>query len=411
MNRLKTVNTPIYGHYGWLIVTTAMLCNFSALGLGRLALGMLLPSMGISLNLSYAEMGLISTFNFIGYLVSVLSSGWLMERYSARHLVVIGTIMVGITMFLIGQATSYFWILLLYFLTGIGSGGSTIPLMTIVTIWFTKERRGRATGYVVAGTGLAILLSGKLIPYLNELWDEEGWRLNWMVLSGIVLTVALLSSFILRNKPEDIGLLPVGNASKQVPGTIAEEVGFSYTKKDVVFIGALFAVFGFTYVIYSTFLVTSLVQEHGYSEENAGNLWSVIGFLSIFSGPIFGSISDRWGRSNALVMIYSIQSVAYFLAATLLPGIFLYISVCLFGLVAWSIPSVIVALVADKVGSSNTARILGYITIASAGAQIIGPLIAGIVAEQTGSFAASFFIAGVVTIIGTYLSFKSRKKS
>jgi len=45
-------------HYGWLITISGIFCIFACLGLGRFSLGMLLPSMGEALELSYSEMGL-----------------------------------------------------------------------------------------------------------------------------------------------------------------------------------------------------------------------------------------------------------------------------------------------------------------------------------------------------------------
>ncbi|MFN3480749.1 MAG: YbfB/YjiJ family MFS transporter, partial [Thermodesulfovibrionales bacterium] len=62
-------------HYGWLIVLSGTLCIFACLGLGRFTIGMILPSIATSLGLTYSQMGLISTANFIGYLISVFVSG------------------------------------------------------------------------------------------------------------------------------------------------------------------------------------------------------------------------------------------------------------------------------------------------------------------------------------------------
>ncbi|MBK5105145.1 MAG: YbfB/YjiJ family MFS transporter, partial [Burkholderiales bacterium] len=62
-------------YYGWVIVATGALSTLACLGFGRFALGMLLPSMADTLGLTYAQMGFISTGNFIGYLVSVFFSG------------------------------------------------------------------------------------------------------------------------------------------------------------------------------------------------------------------------------------------------------------------------------------------------------------------------------------------------
>ena len=70
-------------HYGWIIAITGMAVLFSCLGLGRFALGMLLPSMGSSLNLNYSQMGLIGTANFIGYMVSVVLAGLIARAIGA----------------------------------------------------------------------------------------------------------------------------------------------------------------------------------------------------------------------------------------------------------------------------------------------------------------------------------------
>lgn len=87
-------------HYGWVVVGTGTLAIFAALGLGRFALGMLLPSMAASLPLSYDEMGYIGTGNFIGYLVAVLVSGRLAGRLGARRMIAGGLLLVGGSMLL-----------------------------------------------------------------------------------------------------------------------------------------------------------------------------------------------------------------------------------------------------------------------------------------------------------------------
>jgi|GEM_PF-6412921 len=73
-------------HYGWHIVWAGTLCIFASLGLGRFALGMLLPAMGGSLRLSYSQMGLVSTMNFVGYLIAVFFCGTLTARFGHRRL-------------------------------------------------------------------------------------------------------------------------------------------------------------------------------------------------------------------------------------------------------------------------------------------------------------------------------------
>ena len=82
--------------YRWLIVVAGICGLFASLGIGRFALGMLLPAMGEALKLSYAEMGGIGTVNFCGYLLAVLLCGNLSRRYSPRLLISVALLVVGL---------------------------------------------------------------------------------------------------------------------------------------------------------------------------------------------------------------------------------------------------------------------------------------------------------------------------
>jgi MFS family permease len=392
-------------HYGWYIMVTGTLCLFASLGLGRFSLGVLLPSMGKSLQLSYSQMGLIGTLNFIGYLIAVLFCGKLTRRFGARRLIGTALTIIGLSMILIGWAKNLYLILTLYLLTGIGSGLSNVPMVSLISCWFASNKRGRATGFVAIGSGFAIILSGKLIPYLNTVYDQ-GWRVSWFVLGTIVLCVAAICSLILRNSPQECGLLPVGMTTE--PHFDKRRNSFAEAPKlrsaIILHCAAIYFLFGFTYVIYATFIVTTLVQEKGFSETVAGNFWSWVGLLSLFSGPVFGIISDRFGRRPALMLVFTIQAVAYLFIALDLPQIFLYLSIGCFGIVVWSVPSIMAALVGDYAGTERVASLFGFVTFIFGLGQIIGPFLAGLLAEMSGSFSSSFLMATCLAIMAVFLS-------
>jgi fucose permease len=75
---------PPSARYAWVIVGTGTLTIFACLGLGRFALGMLLPSMAAGLSLTYAQCGAIGTANFLGYLAAVVAAGSIAGRFGAR---------------------------------------------------------------------------------------------------------------------------------------------------------------------------------------------------------------------------------------------------------------------------------------------------------------------------------------
>jgi len=391
-------------HYGWYIVAAGTLCIFACLGLGRFSLGMLLPSMGRALKLSYSQMGLISTSNFIGYLCGVLVSSRLMRRIGARKLIAASLLLVGVSMVSVGLAERLPLLILFYTATGIGSALANIPIMALVSIWFTSRRRGKAAGFIVIGSGPAIVLSGWLIPIINNQY-ANGWRINWFFLGIMVIVVAALCYFVIRNAPHEMGLEPVGAGenSPEEP-TTPEFRNVTLRSPVVLHCAAIYFLFGFTYVIYATFIVTALVQEKGFPESVAGHFWSWVGLLSILSGPVFGTFSDRFGRKAALMTVFSIQAVAYLLIGLDLPEIFLYLSIGCFGIVAWSIPSIMAALVGDYAGLQRVAAIFGFVTFVFGLGQIAGPYLAGVIAQLTGRFSGSFLMACGMAIFAVFLS-------
>jgi MFS family permease len=155
--------------------------------------------------------------------------------------------------------------------------------------------------------------------------------------------------------------------------------------------------------------VTTLVKERGFPEAIAGNFWSWVGFLSLFSGPVFGTLSDRIGRKAGLMIVFGLQLLAYVLVAARLPPFFLYLSIGFFGVCAWSIPSIMVAAVGEYVGQDKALAAFGFITFIFGLGQITGPSVAGVLAERTGSFSSSFFMAAAFAAAAIVLTSFLRK--
>ncbi|MBE0603739.1 MAG: YbfB/YjiJ family MFS transporter [Deltaproteobacteria bacterium] len=391
--------TPLPGgrrvHYGWVVVPAGMLCVMAALGFGRFALGMLLPSMAATLHLTYSEMGFIGTANFLGYLVSALLSARVSGRTGPRKFIFFALLSVGFSLAAMSAAGGFRTVLILYMIAGIGSAGANIPVMGLVSAWFTSRLRGRAAGFIVIGSGFAIMITGLLIPYVNRRVGPEGWRSSWLILGGITVLIACAGFALLRNRPQEMGLAPLGGGeapARPPHGAEGKETSI-YRKGVIYYLGIIYFLFGFTYPIYTMFIVTVLVKEWGFPENVAGNFWMWIGFLSLFSGPVFGTLSDRLGRKAGLIAVFSLQAVSYLLVASRLPGVFLYLSIGFFGMVAWSIPSIMAASMGDYVGAGKAAEALGLVTFIFGLGQMSGPAIAGMLAERAGSFSVSFYMA------------------
>lgn len=391
-------------HYGWLIVAAGGLGIFACIGLARFALGMLLPAMGADLHLSYGQMGTISTANFLGYLAGILVAAPLVRRVGARLLTTLALLIAGLSMAAIACTANLSGIIVLYTFTGIGSALANIPIMGLLSAWFASRLRGKAAGWVVSGNGAAIVFAGLSVPWMNTL-SPWSWRLSWLVLGMLVCLIALLCLLVLRNRPQDLGLAPAG-AVAQAKVYQPHQLGSvrSVPLQLILHCGAIYAIFGFTFVSYATFIVTTMVRQYGFSQQVAGSFWCWVGVLSLFSGPLFGMLADRSGRRVALMAAFAVQTLAYLLVGLNLGELALYCSIGCFGIVAWAIPSIMAALSGDYAGADKAVSLFSAITLLFAGGQVAGPSLAGWIAEKTGTFCGSFLLAAALTATAVLLA-------
>ena len=385
-------------HYGWIIVMVGTLVIFACLGLARFAFGMLLPSMSAGLGMSYDEMGFLGTGNFTGYLVAVALAPFLLRRFTPRQMIASGLFLIALCMLGIAAGNSYLLILILYTLVGIGSGFANIPVMVLVSFWFRREKRGRAAGLIVVGSGFAIIFSGFLIPVLNQSFGQHGWRIGWMLLGLIVTMVAVVAAVLVRNDPAEKGLSPVGMIKDSEYDPSISRGSFS-PLSILTHLGGLYFIFGATYVIYGTFIVTTMVEEYAYAEASAGGFWSWVGVFSLFSGTLFGLLSDKMGRKGGLMTVFTVQTLAYLLAGCRMGPVALFGSVVLYGVAVFAIPAIMAAAVGDYLGKARAAAAFSIITVCFAVGQTIGPAIAGMVAESTGTFTGTYLASALLTAV------------
>ncbi len=379
---------------------------FACLGLGRFSLGMLLPSMGISLKLSYSQMGLIGTGNFVGYMISVILAGIIAKSIGARWTIFWGLIMVGGSMMMISRATGFIGVMVLYIATGVGSGLANVPMMGLVSHWFLKTTRGRAAGVMLSGNGLAIVFAGFFIPWVNTTMGDEGWRTGWLTIGAISMIISTVAALLLRNDPGEKGLQPLGDAPPAAASsdTTSSETKSPAIKRTMVHLGCIYTLFGATYVVFATFIVTAMVNERGFGENTAGTFWAIVGALSIFSGPLFGWLSDRLGRKIGMMLVFGLFTISYILVAANLPNLFLYASIGIFGLAVWSIPTIMSAAVGDYTGPERAVKAFGFITVFFGMGQITGPAVAGYLADLTGSFSMAFWLCAILTGLAIVLT-------
>ena len=169
--------------------------------------------------------------------------------------------------------------------------------------------------------------------------------------------------------------------------SVSEEISVAATRSwpILLHLGVIYALFAATGLTYTTFIVTTMVDDLSVGVAAAGLLWAGIGGLSIFSGGLFGTISDRLGHRAGMLSALFVQAVAYALIAAGTGMVGLYLSIILFGLSAWSLPSIVAAAAGDYLGPEKAAAGFAILTLMFAFGQVLGPAGAGILAGWTGA--------------------------
>lgn len=377
---------------------------FGALGLGRFAYSVVLPAMQEGLRLDNTQAGALATANLAGYLASCLVGGALASRFGPRIVIACGLALAAAGMLMTGTAAGFASAMVWRALTGIGSGASNVPVMGLMSSWFAPRRRGLATGIAVAGSSIALILTGPLVPrILPASPGGEGWRTCWFIFGGVTLALAAGAAALLRNSPSDVRSQPLGADTAQPSATVQSgsiRLGDVYTKPIVWFLGLVYVAFGFSYIIYMTFFTKCLVADGGYTQAQAGRLFMAMGWFSLLCGPIWGSVSDVIGRRGALAIVYLVHAAAFSLFPLWPAPQGFFLSAALFGLSAWSIPGIMAATCGDLLGPRLAPAALGFITVFFGLGQAAGPYVAGAMADASGSFWSALWLAAGTALLG-----------
>jgi MFS family permease len=396
-------------HYGWVIVGLSVAIVVGALGFGRFGYTVVLPSMKLGLGIGAVKSADLATGNMIGYLSFSVISGVLAARFGTRAVISFFMLVVSSSMLLSGLANSYPVALIARTLTGIGSAGTNIPVMALVAVWFSPRRRGLATGIAVSGASIGLVITGLLVPRILRKFGPGGWRQAWFVFAAFALLVAVMGLILLRNTPAQKGLTPVGSKGNQfeektaLAGAVRKPTlnwSLLYKSGQIWHLAGIYVLFGFSYVIYATFFVDYLTSEAGFAISRAGSLWSAIGMISIVSGFVWGSVSDRLGRKYGLALVFLLQAASYALFGLWrsVPGF--YLSALFFALTAWSVPAIMAASAGDLLGARMAAAAFGFISLWLSVGQALGPFVAGRIAAVSGSYSYAFVAAAVAAVLG-----------
>jgi sugar phosphate permease len=354
--------------------------------------------------------GLIATGNFIGYLVVSVVGGFLASRFGARNIIFLSLLVTGVGLFLTGLSDSFSFAFVARLISGFGNGGVPVPMITLPAIWFSVRKRGLAMGMVNMGVGLGLSVAGLLLPYCISYYGPEGWKYAWYLMGVTVFACSFVCYALLRDHPREKGLTMYGGDGHEEQASVPQNITLASALRRVVGeseiwgLSCVYFAYGFSYMIYLTFFIAYLTRELGMHAAEAGRIFALLGFLSIFCGLPWGSLSDRIGRRYASTFAYLTLAVSFLLFAFYKQPLGVYLSAMIFGLTAFAIPVIVAAAVGDAVGGQLASAGFGFVTLSFGIGQAFAPFFGGWIKDTTGTFTTAFVLSTLVAILGAFFS-------
>lgn len=297
----------------------------------------------------------------------------------------------------------------------LGQGSLTLIANWIVGEWF-QQYRGRAAGLCGVGGTMSVLF----IPQLNNyLINEFGWRNAWVIL-GVVVAVSLIlpAMLFLRNRPEDLGLLPDWKHPSNTSGTSHEPVNSekidhaehlpetqvhralvdanSFTAAEAIRCSAFWKVASVvaTVSLVGTGLVfhqVSIVADLGVSRSDAISAMGVQAVAATVSTLLAGYLTDRMPVRFILAMSMLLEVIAILLLLNL-PGpkwVFAYSA--MLGLHGGIIRSAGSIVWINYFGRKHQGSIQGYSMSVMVLAAALGPLPLALCRDYLGNYEVGLY--------------------
>ena len=387
--------------YGWKIVGAGALINFFSIGLPFYAFSVFYIHLQEEFNAGRFLISSTLSILIIAGGVFAPICGHLVDRYSIKNILSLGSLLFGLGLIALGFCQNYYQFLIVYgtiLSLGITLFGN-LSTAKLISFWFNKKN-GSAMGYAALG----ISLSGVFIPpiavYLIGIFD---WRITYMIF-GIFVIVFFLPfcrSFII-NKPSEVnqnidGIEPLDEDSSKVEGKIMNF--WSIVKIPAFWI--LIIIFSLQFCanlgVYSH--IFPYVSDLGFDIKKAGYAVSVGAFGAALGKLVFGKLIDIFSARITLWISIIIQGIGILLVSSSSAYSLLLLSVLIMSLGLGGTVPLMNILFSKTFSSINFGKALGLAVPFMVPIQVIGGPLSGWLYDTYGNYDLAFSLnAGVCFI-------------
>jgi sugar phosphate permease len=396
---------PVRGHYAWKILALCFGAILFAQGV-RLSFGAFVNPWQDTYDASRGTITLIGSLSFLVYGGSQPFVGRAVDRFGIRRTLTASTLLVAFGLVLSALAQSVWQLALAYgVVASLGFGGASgVAASVAVTYWFS-ERRGLAFALVEAGFGAGQLL---LVPLALGLVSLIGWR-ETLVAGAALLAIGVAPVLWrwLRDRPADVGLLPIGGPlpaaveAHEHPDAPPAAIGLGQLLRSRGFwgLGIPFFVCGITTTGFVDTHLIPLAQDHGIPGGTAGLAVALLAAANVTGILLSGPLADRVDNRLLLAGLYGTRALSFVALATIVDQRALIGFAVLFGLVDFSVVAPTQWLAARYVSPQTVGLAFGCLNGIHQLGSAFGAWIPGVLYDATGSYDTMLTAAIVVLVV------------
>ena len=345
-------------------------------GLGRFAYTPIIPYMQTTLNISSADIGLLASSNYLGYLIGSIIPLVYSFANKQRLTLYLSVFVSIITLGLMGATEEFYIFSLLRFFQGISGAIGLVIATNLIFSQITDTGRIDLRLAHISGFGVGMFLSAIAI-WICSMFELQ-WNYQWFVIAilCLVLTIPIISSPL--EKGSEASIDASSHSNRLSLGFVGISVGYFF--------------FGFGYIIFGTFIAALAVNTPALENIQHAS-WIVVGVSAMPAIFVWQAISKFTGNHISLALSCFTCS-AGILTLYFFDGVGASLFACLaYGMGVIGIVGLV--LMEGKIRHSGSIKFaVAFLTTTFSVGQITGPYISGLMIDFFGDYENAMLLSG-----------------
>ncbi len=310
--------------YRWVIVVVSAIILALSMGLMVNGVSVFFIPLHDEFGWQRGSVALINFSGLMGLAIGGVVMGKVADQTSTRRVCLIGAVVLGLCVLAASMAHDLWQFYVIFFVAGVfGAGSLYTPLLANVGNWFVNNP-GLALGIASAGQALG---QGAVPFGVAVLIGMMGWRGALVTMAVIMLIVLLPLAMLIRQPPRNNAVAATGHdvSDDENPTVLPPKVAVRWLGIAVLFCCICMSV--------PLIHLVPLIQDRGFSLEDAGSVIFLMLIVAILGRIAFGKLADMIGAIRAywIASCWQTLLVVGFLYIDTLDGFYLFAAIYGFG--------------------------------------------------------------------------------